>query len=122
MLDDKGSVISQIMFTSIEIDTHLEETADGDLDGREYYHWVQREPGKVKTGTEESEWSCKACPRLSNQTPYTDARRHGGTSCQSFRAHGWFGFSLSLYRKQWLGFGNGRRVAHGSGQRVRPGG
>ena len=74
MLDDKGSVISQIMFTSIEIDTHLQETADGDLDGREYYHWVQREPGKVKTGTEESEWSLQGLPqgyriRLRTQMP-----------------------------------------------------
>ena len=62
MLDDKGSVISQIMFTSIQIDTDVGESPEGDLDGREYYHWVQREPGKVKNEPDDGEWSLDDLP------------------------------------------------------------
>lgn len=63
MLDDKGSVISQIMFTSIQIDTEMEGNTEGDLDGREYYHWVQREPGKVKNQPEAGEWKLEGLPQ-----------------------------------------------------------
>jgi len=63
MLDDKGSVISQIMFTSIQIDTDVEATTQSDLDGREYYHWVQREPGKVKNESDDGEWSLEGLPQ-----------------------------------------------------------
>ncbi|MCB1871378.1 MAG: MucB/RseB C-terminal domain-containing protein [Chromatiaceae bacterium] len=63
MLDDKGSVISQIMFTSIQIDTEMDGNTEGGFDGREYYHWVQREPGKVENEPEAGEWKFAGLPQ-----------------------------------------------------------
>ncbi len=63
MLDAKGSAVSQIMFTSIQIDPGVKGATEGDLDGRENYHWVQREPGTVKDEPEEGEWVLKGLPQ-----------------------------------------------------------
>ena len=63
MLDDRGSVISQIMFTSIQIDANVKDTTEDNLDGREYYHWVQREPGKVNNEPDDREWALDGLPQ-----------------------------------------------------------
>lgn len=63
MLDADGIAISQIMFTSLEIDSAVEEATEGDLDGREYYHWVQREPGEVRNEPGEGDWVLESLPQ-----------------------------------------------------------
>lgn len=63
MVDDKGAVISQIMFTSIEIDSEFGGMSEQDLDGRENFHWVQREPGEVNNEPETSEWVLDGVPQ-----------------------------------------------------------
>jgi len=63
MVDDKGAVIAQIMFTSIEIDPGVAGMSEQDLDGREYFHWVQREAVEIKDEPDVGEWALEEVPR-----------------------------------------------------------
>jgi len=97
MLDDKGSVISQIMFTSIEIDEKVEAATEDNLDGREDYHWVQREPGEVREEPDTGAWALGELPqgyriRLRAQMP---AGREGPSVSHFVLTDGLA--SLSLY-------------------------
>lgn len=97
MLDDKGSVISQIMFTSIQIDTEMDGNTEGGFDGREYYHWVQREPGKVENEPEAGEWKFAGLPQGYHQALCTNAGKQRGAAGKPLRTDRRSGVTFALH-------------------------
>ncbi len=62
MLDTDGSVVSQLMFTSIQIDPSVDVGVAGHLDGREDYHWEQHRPTRVVQGKDAIGWVFEGLP------------------------------------------------------------
>jgi sigma-E factor negative regulatory protein RseB len=63
MLNDSGVAISQIMFTSLQVDPEPVELAQKSMDGRENYSLVQREPGRATDEVDAGGWVFQRLPK-----------------------------------------------------------
>ncbi|OOZ37369.1 hypothetical protein BOW51_02640 [Solemya velesiana gill symbiont] len=62
MLDSSGEAISQVMFTHMNVDPHIDDRAESTLEGKELYRWGQRNSTQTRRPVEKSNWVFKNLP------------------------------------------------------------
>ena len=97
MLNSSGVAVSQIMFTSLQVDPEPVDLVRESIDGRENYDLVQREPGRASTELDAGGWKFRMLPngfkvRFSAKMP----AEGGGEPVQHFVLSDGLA-SLSLY-------------------------
>lgn len=63
MLDEHGTAVSQVMFTSLRIAEDIEDRAESTLDGKELYKWVQRDIRPPANRKSKSRWQFGWLPK-----------------------------------------------------------
>lgn len=63
MLTVAGELVSQLMFTQLQVYSSSRDIAEISLEGKEYYDWVQEKPRTVVNASNTSSWSFSDLPK-----------------------------------------------------------